>query len=80
MMISKEISASPDRAQWHSIDWKSTESHVLKLQMRIAKATREGKSQSGHHFYTLHHVIHQHVLLQGLTYHATEFGAVKPLG
>lgn len=43
MMISKEISASSDSAQWQSIDWKPIESHVLKLQMRIAKATREGK-------------------------------------
>ena len=43
MMISNEISASPDRVQWQSIDWKSVESHVLKLQTRIAKATREGK-------------------------------------
>jgi RNA-directed DNA polymerase len=43
MMISKEISASPSSAQWQSIDWKSVESHVLKLQMRIAKATRESK-------------------------------------
>jgi RNA-directed DNA polymerase len=43
MMISTEISASPDSAQWQSIDWKSVEPHVLKLQMRIAKATREGK-------------------------------------
>ncbi len=43
MMISKEISASPDGAPWQSIDWKPIESHVLKLQMRIAKATREGK-------------------------------------
>ena len=43
MMISKEISASPDSAQWQSINWKVVESHVLKLQMRIAKATREGK-------------------------------------
>lgn len=43
MMISKEISASPDSAQWQSINWKAVESHGLKLQMRIAKATREGK-------------------------------------
>ena len=43
MMISKEISASSDGAQWQSIDWKSAEVHVLKLQMRIAKATREKK-------------------------------------
>lgn len=37
MVISKEISASSDGAQWQSIDWKSVEAHVLKLQMRIAK-------------------------------------------
>ncbi len=43
MMISDEISASPDSAQWQSINWKAVEAHVLKLQMRIAKATREGK-------------------------------------
>ncbi|MGX9419515.1 group II intron reverse transcriptase/maturase [Vibrio sp. RC27] len=43
MMISKEISASSDGAQWQSIDWKSVEARVLKLQMRIAKATREKK-------------------------------------
>ena len=43
MMISTEISASSDGAQWQSIDWKSAEAHVLKLQMRIAKATREKK-------------------------------------
>ncbi|WP_412767555.1 reverse transcriptase N-terminal domain-containing protein, partial [Vibrio anguillarum] len=43
MMISNEISASSDSAQWQSIDWKSVEAHVLKLQMRIAKATREKK-------------------------------------
>ena len=43
MVISKEISASSDGAQWQSIDWKSAEAHVLKLQMRIAKATREKK-------------------------------------
>jgi RNA-directed DNA polymerase len=39
MMISKEISASPDSAQWQSINWKAVEARVLKLQMRIAKAT-----------------------------------------
>ncbi|SMY17476.1 group II intron reverse transcriptase/maturase [Photobacterium aquimaris] len=43
MMISKEINASSDGAQWQSIDWKSVEAQVLKLQMRIAKATREKK-------------------------------------
>lgn len=43
MIISKEISASPDSAQWQSINWKAVEARVLKLQMRIAKATRDGK-------------------------------------
>ncbi len=43
MMTSSEVSASPSGTQWQSIDWKAIESHVLKLQMRIAKATREGK-------------------------------------
>lgn len=37
------VSASPNRTQWQSIDWKSVEAHVLKLQMRIAKAVKEGK-------------------------------------
>ncbi|TMO35637.1 group II intron reverse transcriptase/maturase, partial [Pseudoalteromonas sp. S4389] len=41
MMISKEITASPASAQWPSIIWKTVESPVLKLQMRIANATRE---------------------------------------
>ncbi len=43
MMISNEISASSDSAQWQAINWKAVEARVLKLQMRIAKATREGK-------------------------------------
>lgn len=43
MMVSHEISASLDSNPWQSIDWKAAESLVLKLQMRIAKATREGK-------------------------------------
>ncbi|ALR95368.1 group II intron reverse transcriptase/maturase [Vibrio alginolyticus] len=43
MMISNEISASSDSAQWQSIKWKAVEAQVLKLQMRIAKAIREGK-------------------------------------
>lgn len=38
MMASSEVSASPNGTQW-----KSVESHVLNLQMRITKATREGK-------------------------------------
>lgn len=43
MMISNEISASSDSAQWQAINWKAVEACVLKLHMRIAKATREGK-------------------------------------
>jgi RNA-directed DNA polymerase len=43
MMISNEISAPSDGAKWQSINWKAIEKQVLKLQMRIAKATREGK-------------------------------------
>ncbi|MDC9591509.1 group II intron reverse transcriptase/maturase [Xenorhabdus sp. XENO-10] len=43
MVASTEVSASLNDTQWQSIDWKAIESHVLKLQMRIAKATREGK-------------------------------------
>lgn len=42
MVASSEVSASPNGTQWQPIDWKAIESHVLKLQMRIAKATREG--------------------------------------
>ena len=43
MIISPEISASPYGKQWKSINWKSVEVTVLKLQMRIAKAIREDK-------------------------------------
>ncbi|MFA0425771.1 reverse transcriptase N-terminal domain-containing protein, partial [Vibrio sp. 10N.222.54.A1] len=43
MTISNEISASSDSALWQSINWKAVEANVLKLQMRIAKATRDGK-------------------------------------
>jgi RNA-directed DNA polymerase len=43
MITFNEVSASSYRIQWQSINWKAVEQHVLKLQMRIAKATREGK-------------------------------------
>ncbi|MEZ8193228.1 group II intron reverse transcriptase/maturase [Vibrio sp. F13] len=43
MVASKEVSASPNGTRWQSINWKAVEQHVLKLQIRIAKATREGK-------------------------------------
>jgi RNA-directed DNA polymerase len=41
MMTSNEVSASSYGTQWQSINWKAVEQQVLKLQMRIAKATRE---------------------------------------
>lgn len=31
------------KTQWQSIDWQAVEKHVRRLQMRIAKAVREGK-------------------------------------
>jgi RNA-directed DNA polymerase len=35
--------ASSVSSKWDVIDWQTVEKHVLRLQMRIAKATREGK-------------------------------------
>ena len=35
--------ASSANTQWSSINWKAIETHVRRLQMRIAKATREGR-------------------------------------
>ncbi len=35
--------ASSTFSKWKTIDWSTMEKHVLRLQMRIAKATREGK-------------------------------------
>jgi RNA-directed DNA polymerase len=35
--------ASSTSPTWDVIDWQTAEKHVLRLQMRIAKATREGK-------------------------------------
>ncbi|WP_077751754.1 reverse transcriptase N-terminal domain-containing protein [Shewanella psychrophila] len=43
MITSSEVSASPCSAQWQFIDRKTIEQQVLKLQKRIAKATREGR-------------------------------------
>lgn len=43
MVASIEVSAPPIDAQWKTTNWLAMEQHVLKLQMRIAKATREGK-------------------------------------
>ncbi len=35
--------ASSTSPTWNVIDWQTAEKHVLRLQMRIAKATREEK-------------------------------------
>ncbi|CAE6934361.1 Group II intron [Vibrio sp. B1ASS3] len=43
MISSHEVSAPSGSAQWQSFDWKAVERHVLRLQMRIAKAIRKGK-------------------------------------
>lgn len=37
------LGASPPEELWNVIDWRTTERQVLRLQMRIAKATREGR-------------------------------------
>jgi RNA-directed DNA polymerase len=37
------IGASPPGELWNAIDWPTIEKQVLRLQMRIAKATREGR-------------------------------------
>src|ERR1039457_148460 len=37
------IGASSEVASWDAINWRATEQHVKRLQMRIAKATREGR-------------------------------------
>lgn len=37
------IGASPPGELWNAIDWRTIERQVLRLQMRIAKATREGR-------------------------------------
>jgi RNA-directed DNA polymerase len=37
------IGASSTPASWEAVDWRTTQKDVLRLQMRIAKATREGR-------------------------------------
>ncbi|WP_157826681.1 reverse transcriptase N-terminal domain-containing protein [Colwellia sp. 12G3] len=39
MITSNEVSATSYGTQWQSINWKTVEQQVLKLQIRIAKAT-----------------------------------------
>ena len=36
---------------WPSINWSNAKKHVLRLQMRIAKAVREGRQQYCPHFW-----------------------------
>ena len=36
--------APSSELQWHSINWETVEKSVFQLQMRIAKAIREGRS------------------------------------
>ena len=43
MMISNEISASSDIAQWQATKWKAVEVLVLKLQIRIAKVIKANR-------------------------------------
>ncbi len=42
-VASPPIGASSARLTWDAIDWHPVEKHVRRLQMRIAKATREGR-------------------------------------
>ena len=42
-VASPPIGASSARLAWEGIDWRSRDKHVRRLQMRIAKATREGR-------------------------------------
>ena len=45
MNLSQNKCAVNDRTEgWHSIDWKKAHRAVRKLQVRIAKAEKEGKS------------------------------------
>ena len=38
------IGASPPEGHWDAIDWQAIVRQVLRLQMRIAKATRAGRA------------------------------------
>jgi RNA-directed DNA polymerase len=44
MVANKRASAASDReVNWHNIDWAKAHRTVRRLQMRIAKAVREGR-------------------------------------
>ena len=36
-------------SQWHALDWQAARRHVRRLQMRIAKATRDRRGSAGEH-------------------------------
>ena len=42
-MIATKANAPSARAKWHTLNWEEIEAKVKQLQMRIAKAIREGK-------------------------------------
>ncbi|MFZ5451276.1 MAG: group II intron reverse transcriptase/maturase [Thermodesulfobacteriota bacterium] len=39
------VSSGKPGGSWHQIDWSKTNQHVRRVQLRIAKATREGKTR-----------------------------------
>jgi RNA-directed DNA polymerase len=43
LATSPVIGASLADASWNAINWQAAKTHVQRLQMRIAKATREGR-------------------------------------
>lgn len=45
MTVTEEsVTGAPSTsATWDAIDWQSVKAHVKRLQMRIAKAVREGR-------------------------------------
>jgi RNA-directed DNA polymerase len=42
-MMTTNVNASPAQVPWNFLDWESIGIQVKQLQMRIAKATRDGK-------------------------------------
>jgi RNA-directed DNA polymerase len=39
------VSSGKPECSWHQINWDKALQHVRKVQLRIAKATREGKAR-----------------------------------
>jgi RNA-directed DNA polymerase len=43
-VMAQPLTGAPSAtAEWNSIDWKAAKAEVFRLQMRIAKAVREGR-------------------------------------